>query len=110
MNYIYYFHTIYLAITPPKTPLDIVPIVLPVITNDWTLAIAGPNTPVIMPADYIEANNPPATGPTADTPTTYAVIGGNTTAPIKLPTATANANANAPIIFFNLLLINSLKI
>ena len=60
-----------------------------------------------MPADYIEANNPPATGPTADTPTTYAVIGGNVTAPIKLPTATIN-NADF-IIFFNLLLINLKK-
>ena len=39
-----------------------------------------------MPADYIEANNPPATGPTADTPIIDAVIGGNTTAPITHPT------------------------
>ena len=53
-----------------------------------------------MPADYIEANNPPATGPTADTPTTYAVIGGNTTAPKTAPAA----KPRYYIIFFNLFL------
>ena len=73
------------------------------------MIIAGPNTPVIMPADYIEANNPPATGPTADTPTTNAIISGNETALIKLPTATANNNNVDFIIFFNLLLINLKK-
>ena len=83
------FATIVPVARPTDAPVTVsMPVPAPVITADWVAAIAVPTYvfDASQPADCIEANKPPLTGPRAEMPTT-APTPVNASAPAAAPPA-----------------------